>query len=101
MTSDQTTQEWHGTPLTVPYRCPKCGWEGDWKGPRYARIAQREVLTWECGGCGYVRRTPTLDDLVSIPIPKVPPAPPAERDIGRVIREGGWAGFFRRWRGDR
>ena len=51
--------------LTPPRGCPKCGYEGNFRGPRFGEllgtIDLRWGMGWECKVCGFVKETASLD----------------------------------------
>ncbi len=51
--------------LTPPRGCPKCGYEGAFRGPRYQEvfggIDLPRRMEWDCKVCGFVKVTAPLD----------------------------------------
>ena len=45
--------------LTPPRGCPKCGYEGAFRGPRIMVLPGR--MEWNCKVCGFVKVTAPLD----------------------------------------
>ena len=49
--------------LTPPRDCPKCGYEGNFRGPYYRQgYAISRRMVWECKACGFEKGTVPLDE---------------------------------------
>ena len=51
--------------LTPPRDCPKCGYEGAFRGPHYREplgADRPRRMGWECKVCGFVKVTASLDE---------------------------------------
>ena len=51
--------------LTPPRDCPKCGYEGAFRGPSYRELLggypRPRRMEWDCKVCGFVKVTVPLD----------------------------------------
>ena len=50
--------------LTPPRDCPKCGYEGAFRGPHFRELFGIELprrMEWECKVCGFEKLTAPLD----------------------------------------
>ena len=51
--------------IEAPRDCPKCGYEGAFRGPHYrgewSGLHRGEDMEWRCPGCGFKRYTEPFD----------------------------------------